>query len=83
MAGRHNRTKERKKENTKRQRQKGAASGRPGARPRLMHTCVMEDNVGGIVGENCFGCCLLESPPMGRMRGLSGTLRRGEALRGA
>lgn len=38
----------------------------------------MEDNVGGTVGENCLECCLLESPPNGRMSGLSGTLRLGE-----
>lgn len=48
-----------------------------------MRTCVMEDKVGDIVGENCLGCCLLESPPMGRVKGLSGTLRRGEAFREA
>lgn len=45
-----------------------------------MHTWVMEDNVGDIVGENCLGCCLLESPPIGRVRGLSGTRRRGEVF---
>ena len=43
-----------------------------------MHTWAMEDNVGDIVGENCLGCCLLASPPIGRVRGLSGTRRRGE-----
>lgn len=43
-----------------------------------MRTWVMEDNVGDIVGENCLGCCRLQSPATGRDRGLSGTRRRGE-----
>lgn len=43
-----------------------------------MRTWVMEDNVGDIVGENCLGCCRLQSPATGRDKGLSGTRRRGE-----
>lgn len=58
-----------------------ASARRGGRRGRwTMHTWVMEDNVGDIVGENCLGCCLLESPPIGRVRGLSGTRRRGEVF---
>lgn len=50
--------------------------------PSRVRTWVMEDKVGDIVGENCLGCCRLVSPAMGRVRGLRGTLRRGEAFRG-
>lgn len=64
-----------KEEETEASAQRGAGAGR-----WTMHTWVMEDNVGDIVGENCLGCCLLESPPIGRVRGLSGTRRRGEVF---
>lgn len=32
--------------------------------------------VGDTVGENCFGCCQRDSPPLGTMSGLSWALFR-------
>jgi len=38
--------------------------------------CDIEDMVGDSVGENCFGCCQRDSPPLGTMSGLSWALFR-------
>lgn len=45
-------------------------------------TCVMEDRVGEMVGENCLEWCRRDSPPMGRMSGDSWARLRGDVLRG-
>lgn len=37
--------------------------------------------VGDTVGENCFGCCQRESPPLGTMSGLSWALFRDAVAR--
>jgi len=46
-------------------------------------TCVMEDRVGEMVGENCLEWCLRDSAPMGRMSGDSWARLRGDVLSGA